>query len=734
MTLDTSPSGVNIAAGKPLEPALRVHTSLDLETVLLEGLSDAPASSSEDPGVADVRQLPEPPAAPGEVISAREGSVSDVQALLLDGLTDVSPVSSAVPDEPDRPEDAAPPDVPEDTVPKGIEPGAALDAGFESALLKDLTDVPAAPGEAKSGLEGSVSDIQALLLDGLAGVSPVSSTVPDEPDRPEDAASPAVPENIVPERVETAVGPDAGFKIALLEGFSDAPAAPGEAVSGLEGSVSDIQALLLDGLADVSPVLSVVPDEPDRSEDPARPAVPENIVPEGAVTAVGPDAGFEIALLEGISNTPSSSSEDPGVAEFSEFSEPITSPDEAVSAPEVSVSDIQALLLDGPSVASSASSAVPDPEIASGGAAPEPGFPARGIDTETEGAPGERAIDGPAAALAFAADLETEDALREGLLYIEGRTPDHDDPQVWPGGIRAAMEALAEGHSTQLVIVDIDGIPYPAGAIHELAEVCEIGTSVIAVGSDDTARVNREIMLAGVSDYLVKPVTAQTVRDAASRAIASERELRARGRVAGFVGTGGSGTTTVATAIALHAAEQGRYVSVLDLNRTVPAMALLLDVEPAPGLDQLFDVAGMTSPDPQTLDGVRAMRSERISVYAYRLGPSAPPVPSPPALNWLLRQLRHRSQLVLVDGLDDPELRFSFLAETDVRVLVAEPTAGGAVRTARILDLLGDGPPVLLVQNHTRAFKAGAGERLLLDSGVETPPDIVIPYEASLPE
>ena len=97
----------------------------------------------------------------------------------------------------------------------------------------------------------------------------------------------------------------------------------------------------------------------------------------------------------------------------------------------------------------------------------------------------------------------------------------------------------------------------------------------------------------------------------------------------------------------------------LDLNRTVPAMALLLDVEPSAGLDQLFDVAGRMPPDAQMLDGVRAERSDRISLYAYRLGSSPPPAPPMPALDWLLGQLRHRSQLVLVDGLDDPEAHFS---------------------------------------------------------------------------
>ena len=340
---------------------------------------------------------------------------------------------------------------------------------------------------------------------------------------------------------------------------------------------------------------------------------------------------------------------------------------------------------------------------------------------------------GSVAAVAFAMDLETEDNLRRGLLYHEGPSPDCDDPQVWFGGIRAAVRALGDGLSTRLVIVDIDGISYPAGAIHELAEVCENGTVVIAVGADTSARLGREMLLAGVSDYLVKPITPEVVREATQRATASEQGNLASGRVAGFTGTGGSGATTLAVATALHAAKRGRYVSVLDLNRTVPATALLLDVEPAPGLDQLFDAASKTTPDPQMLDGVRAERSSRISVYAYRWGLSPYPVPTMPALNWLLGQLKRTSQLVVVDGLDNPEMRFTLLAEVDAHILVVEPTVDGAVRAVRLLGMLDKASPVLMVQNHTRAFRRDAGTRLLVGAGIDYPPDIVVPFEPSLP-
>ena len=357
------------------------------------------------------------------------------------------------------------------------------------------------------------------------------------------------------------------------------------------------------------------------------------------------------------------------------------------------------------------------------------------------------------AAFAFATDPDTEAALREGLS-------DHPDPQVWPGDLRTAMAvlALAGERPPRLIFVDLDGTLYPAGAIHELAAVCEVGTVVIALGQDGTARFSREVLLAGVSDYLIKPITAAGVREAVARTAATAAATPAGGNVAGFIGAGGSGTTTLAAAAALLAAERGRYVSILDLSRTFPALPFLLDVEPAPGLDQLLDAADGAAPDPEMVDGVRAERSSRIAVYAYRWSPDLPP-PRPPvtAVGWLLAELRRRSHLVLVDGLHDPGLSAGLLAEVDTRVLVVEPTVGGAARAARTLERLGPAvlwwarmaeggaapaspppgphdPRLVLVQNHTRTFPRDAGARALRAAGIGSPPDAVVPFEASLPE
>ena len=355
-------------------------------------------------------------------------------------------------------------------------------------------------------------------------------------------------------------------------------------------------------------------------------------------------------------------------------------------------------------------------------------------DAEVHDIPFETVPPGPSRALAFAADPDTEAALRDGLLGYEGSSPGYGDPQVWQGGLRAAIAALNEGHSAPLIFVDVDRNAYPAGAIHELAAVCEVGTVVIALGSDNSARPSRELLLAGVSDYLAKPLTAEAVRAAAARATPDAEARRPGGCVAGFVGCGGSGATTLLTAAALQAAEQGCYVSVLDLDRSVAAAALALGVEPAAGLDQLLEAAGRGAPEPEMVEGVCTPRSDRIHVYAHRWSTTLPGIPSPAALDTLLTVLRDRSQLVLVDGLDEPAFRFRPSSEFDARVYVAEPTTWNVAHLGRTTNLLDGNPPLLFVQNHTRAFKRGQGERALRNAGFGIAPDITIPFEPALPE
>ena len=457
-----------------------------------------------------------------------------------------------------------------------------------------------------AGPPGGIAAVRIAALDaGASAAAPAPPTDQSDPDgekeeeEASDEALPAHPSSL-PEDWDTAGEPaafDNDGHLRLAEA-AEASANGADSSAGLFPR-TDSEARFEDRPgAGTEEVGSGSTDDPDAGPDPDAP-------------------DFE-ALLQGLSDAPSFSDGDPGTPSASspepevgseptpragngadaepvhyysalaEWSSPAFSPD-----PALEQALREGLSASPPSIASHDDPDAREPEIGSPpGAAPEPA-----PDPEARAAPPSLSFDpgldssslsedpappatgGEPTILAFATDPESESALREGLS-------EHPNPQVWPGGLRSAIATLGAGPSSPVLFVDLDETPYPAGAIHELAAVCEVGTVVIAFGSDGTARFSREVLLAGVSDYLVKPIAAAAVREAAARAAATARseaaEDRGGGWSVGFAGTGGSGATTLAAAAALLAAERGRYVSVLDLNRTFPTLSFLLDVEPPP--------------------------------------------------------------------------------------------------------------------------------------------------------
>ena len=582
--------------------------------------------------------------------------------------------------------------------------GPGLDSDLESALLAGLQASPATPDDPFDEPDAPAFDIDADFGPAPAGEAS-GPTVPVAAADPVDMAEPDLEK---PRR----------FERALLEEMADLPPASptGEARQRRDAPafVDDpgLDHALLEGLS----ALPATPDAPLR-----------DATSDGEAGVAGPAAASTFDLEPDFESTHR--------LEPARFEEPDDfRPAAAAFDPETVFERVSEEKPPEPPT-----TAAPPVEPAPSPFAAEPG---------AGNTPREEVFASPPAgeestALAFATDPDTESALRDGLS-------DHSDPQVWPGRLRTAVATLAGGHPSRLVFVDLDETPYPAGAIHELAAVCEVGTTVIALGSNGTARFSREILLAGVSDYLVKPVSASTVRAAAARAAGPTASASPAGGVrswqsqtdavgwsVGFAGTGGSGATTLAAATALLAAERGRYVSVLDLNRTFPALSFLLDVEPAAGLVELLSTVARASLHPEMVDGMRAERSDRIAVYGYPWSVAPPPLPPVWAVCEMLVELQRRSHLVLVDGLDDPATRISLLAMVDARVVVVEPTTAGAASAARMLarfdPMFDPGWPFLLVQNHTRAFKPRTGARNLRDAGVKAAPDVVVPFEPSLP-
>ncbi len=81
------------------------------------------------------------------------------------------------------------------------------------------------------------------------------------------------------------------------------------------------------------------------------------------------------------------------------------------------------------------------------------------------------------------------------------------------GGLRNAVQSLSVSASPNILFVDLSESGDPLNDINALAEVCEPGTVVIAIGQVNDVRLYRDLVASGIHDYLLKPFTVDQLRD-----------------------------------------------------------------------------------------------------------------------------------------------------------------------------------------------------------------------------
>ena len=343
----------------------------------------------------------------------------------------------------------------------------------------------------------------------------------------------------------------------------------------------------------------------------------------------------------------------------------------------------------------------------------------------------------------FAADAGTERALRAGLAGREAR--------IRRGRLAVALRTLASEPSAKLVFVDLDGIAEPETAARELSAVCAFGTTIIAIGSADTAHFTRALLRHGIADYLVKPISAAAVREASAAGLDDSAERMYAGRVVAFAGSAGSGTSTLVAAIARGVAAGGRTASVVDLNPSSGALTDLLGAAPAGDLPALLaaldpsrsefeeahdpDEAPDAGPTlrPEQLDAVCTPSStDGVSLIACPASGPLPESPPPGAVHALLGHLANRAHVVLATGLFDPETRAAIMQQADARVLLYEPTLPSISAAVICLAQLGPEHPTLLVQSHPRMRTSTLSQAQIRYALAERRPDVVIPFEPVL--
>ena len=335
--------------------------------------------------------------------------------------------------------------------------------------------------------------------------------------------------------------------------------------------------------------------------------------------------------------------------------------------------------------------------------------------------------------MAFVANGESEASLQACLSQLS-----FPDATIKTGGIARAIRHLGAERSPENIIVDISGTDMPASRVHDLAQLCEPGVTVIAIGDRNDIGLYRDLVQAGVSEYVVKPITPQLLAKALSpqptpvEGIPVSRKL---GKMVAFVGArGGVGTTTLAINLAWYLADrQKRRVLLLDLDLQTGDCALALNVTPTPGLSDAL--ANPLRIDSVFLERAMTTHSERLFVLSAE-EPLRAEVNFPAeAVYTLIGVLRMQFHYIIVDvpRLPGAPYRRS-LDMADIRVIVADQTLRSVRDAVRLQAALREGSAAhrnLLVVNRN-----GEGGRyaMTLDemAKVDLHPKVVIPFRPKL--
>ncbi len=337
--------------------------------------------------------------------------------------------------------------------------------------------------------------------------------------------------------------------------------------------------------------------------------------------------------------------------------------------------------------------------------------------------------------MAFLCDDETLDTVRPVVEEL-GWQPE----KCFAGGLRNAIQSLSVTASPSVLLVDLSEAGDPLGDINSLAEVCEPGTIVIAIGQINDVRLYRDLVLSGLQDYLLKPVSPDALRDAFTHALTAlngprgDEEALAQSHLStAVIGTrGGVGASLIASSLSWTlSAGKKLQTAMLDLDVHFGTGALNVDLEPGRGLIDAIE-------NPSRIDGLfleRAMlkANERLSIMSSEASIGAPVMSDGSAFFQLQEEFRSAFEVSVLDLPRNMLIHYpNLLSEAHVIVLVCDMTLASARDTIRLLSWLKNNAKhcrILVVANKVGSNSTEISQKDF-ESSIEQRIDLIIPEDA----
>lgn len=309
--------------------------------------------------------------------------------------------------------------------------------------------------------------------------------------------------------------------------------------------------------------------------------------------------------------------------------------------------------------------------------------------------------------------------------------------KVHMGGVATAIEFYQSAPTPNLIILESRSEPKALlESLRQLSEFCDPTTKVVIIGHYNDVGLYRELIRAGISEYVVAPISMVDIVSVIS-SIFVDPDAEPIGRSIAFVGAkGGVGSSTIAHNVAWSMSTLfNSEVVVADLDLAFGTANINFDQDPAQGIaDAVFSPERI---DEVYLDRLLAQCAERLSLLAAPSTLDRVYDFDPEAFSQII-DTAQRSAPVLV--LDVPHIWSGWskttLMKADDIVITATPELANLRNAKNLIDMLNklrpnDAPPKLIIN------QAGVAKRpeISPDDFAEPlgiTPMAVIPFEPQL--
>lgn len=336
---------------------------------------------------------------------------------------------------------------------------------------------------------------------------------------------------------------------------------------------------------------------------------------------------------------------------------------------------------------------------------------------------------------AFVCNEATAESLRPVILEMGWQ-----GEKIHKGGLRNAIQTLAVSASPQILLVDLSECSDPLTDINALAEVCEPGTIVIAIGQINDVILYRDLIASGIQDYVLNPIHPEIMRESllnAQTLLQGHRQTEVQSEsphqaIAIIGARGGVGASSIASSLAWEFSEaMKRKTALLDLDIQFGIGALSFDLEPGRGLTDALENPGRI--DSLFIERAIVKVSEKLAVLSAEAPINTPLLADGSALYHLQDQILQSYESVIIDlprllAVQNPHL----LTEISQIVLVTDLTLAAARDTIRLLGFLTSAAPgvkIRIVANKVPSQGQSEVSRKDFEASIERSIDHVLPLD-----